>query len=175
MNWYDDGQKQFTGVHKHALAIDILKYLGEKKYYDYYKFVFVRNPYDLMVSLYFYISQSKKHVDYNMVSGMSFKDFLIWYISKTPPLQLDFIRHPRTKEIIVDYIGKFETLNKDIDNIQEELNLNRAKPLTQLNPSTKRKSKDFRVYYDEETKKLVKSYFREDLEILGYDFNGIAK
>jgi len=174
MNWYDDGQKQFTGVHKHAKAIDILNYLGEKKFFDYYKFVFVRNPYDLMVSLYFYISQSKNHIDYAKVSDMSFKEFLVWYISKTPPLQLDFIRHPKTKEIIVDYIGKFETLDKDIDCIQRKLELNTVKNLTHLNPSSKRKSKDFRAYYDEETKSMVGSYFKEDLDVLGYDFNGIA-
>ena len=46
-------KKQFTGFHKHAKAIDIKKKIG-KQYSNFFKFCFVRNPYDHLVSLYFY-------------------------------------------------------------------------------------------------------------------------
>ncbi len=172
MKWHDHGQKQFTGVHKHAPAIDILRFLGEKKYNSYFSFIFVRNPYDLMVSLYFYIIQSKVHVDHKTVSEMTFPEFAKWHISKKPRLQLDFASNPETGAIIVNHIGRFETMNSDIEFVSSKLQLRKNRSLEHKNPSINRKSKDYRDYYDENTKKLIFSYFRKDIEGLGYHFDG---
>jgi hypothetical protein len=173
MNWYDDGQKQFTGVHKHAPAIDILNYLGAKRYHDYFKFIFIRNPFDLVVSLYFYIKQSPNHINHNQVIQMTFGDFVKWHLNKNPPLQVDFLRHPESKEVIVDYIGRFETLNNDLVQIQRILKIEEPIGAQHLNPSAKRKKKDYRSYYDVESRKMVSTYFKEDLVLLGYEFDGV--
>ena len=60
MHWQNDGMKQFTGYHKHEKACDIKRGLGNS-YEDYFKFSFVRNPYDFLVSLYFFILKAKNH------------------------------------------------------------------------------------------------------------------
>ena len=54
-----DGMKSFTGLRKHAKADEIREKLGEEMYDSYFKFVFVRNPFDFLVSLFFYIKQAK--------------------------------------------------------------------------------------------------------------------
>ncbi|KQC29344.1 sulfotransferase family 2 domain-containing protein [Flagellimonas eckloniae] len=173
MKWNDDGQRQFTGVHKHAPAIAIKNYMGPS-YDDYFSFVFVRNPYDLMVSLYFYISQAKLHVDHERVSKMTFTEFATWHISTNPKTQWDFVADPTTGNLMVDYVGKFETLNSDLEHIMSKLDLADNRGLTHKNPSRKRKSKDYRDYYDTSTKKMVSDYFKKDLEGFGYSFDGIT-
>ncbi|MGB5819488.1 MAG: sulfotransferase family 2 domain-containing protein [Saonia sp.] len=172
MNWYDDGQKQFTGVHKHAPATDIRNLIGEKLYNEYFSFIFVRNPFDLIVSLYFYISQSRVHIDHESVLKMTFSEFVEWYISSKPALQLDFVTDPITKKVIVNYIGRFETLNDDMNFIVQRLGLPSERSLQHRNPSKKRKSKDYKSYYDAETRELVASYFQKDLDNFGYCFEG---
>ena len=172
MNWTDDGQRQFTGVHKHAPAWEIRDYMGSEKYGSYFSFVFVRNPYDLLVSLYFYVSQARRHKDHKRTLQMTFKEFAKWHIASNPPTQWDFVSDRETNTLIVDYIGRFESLNEDLEYIIQKLELPVQRDLRHKNPSRKRKSKDYRDYYDTETKALVASYFQKDLEHFGYDFNG---
>ncbi len=175
MGWHDDGMKQFTGFHKHAKAYEIKEKLGSEIFDSYYKFVFVRNPFDFIVSLYFYIKQSKNHRDHGVVDRMSFKEFLRWDISNNPPRQLDFVTDPHNNKRLVEYIGRFETLEKDIAAIQKRLHLRIGRKIKRKNPSVQRHSKDHKEYYDEDSRKLLEDYFQTDLDMFGYDFYGFSE
>ena len=175
MGWHDDGMKHFTGFHMHAKAYEIKRKLGSSIFDSYYKFTFVRNPFDFLVSLYFYILQDKNHRDHRSVINMSFLEFLKWQIANKPPRQLDFVREPHSAEILVDYIGRFETLEKDLSTIQKELGLEIRSDIKHKNPSLKRKSKDYKGYYNEEGRDLVEKYFQADIDYFGYDFGGFSK
>ncbi len=173
MGWFDDGMKQFTGFHIHAKAYEIREKLGIEAFDSYFTFAFVRNPFDWLVSLYYYIKQSKRHRYYNLIKEMSFKDFLEWHISNNPDRQIDFVSDPYKNKIIVDYIGHFETLEKDIITIQKRLHIKNIRQLKHSNPSLLRCHRDYKRYYDKENIKLVEDYYSIDLEIFGYDFYGI--
>jgi len=175
MNWHDDGMKQFTGFHKHAKAYEIKEKLGGTIFDSYYTFAFVRNPFDLLVSLFFYIRQARGHVHHSMVRGMNFNEFLRWYIADPPTLQKDFVTEPCSGQRLVDYIGRFETLQKDVINIQEELGLDIVRSIKHKNPSTLRTRKNHREYYDQDTRSLVEGNFGADLDLFGYDFHGFSK
>lgn len=66
---------------KHSTAQEIKDYLGDT-YNSMYKFATVREPVDLMYSLYFY---SKKIVD-NFLIGENIKDLLGWSLTNMPSL-----------------------------------------------------------------------------------------
>ena len=87
------------------------KYLTQEMFDKYYKFAFVRNPFDWLVSLYFYIKQSTGHHLNSAVSDMEFPKFIEWYIDKNPEKQIDFLINPDKKTLIVNYIGRFEKLS----------------------------------------------------------------
>jgi hypothetical protein len=74
--------------------------------------------------------------------------------------------------MLVDYIGRFETLEKDIAIIREKLKIRTGGRIKHKNPSIHRTSKDYKVYYDEESRKLVENHYQRDLYLLGYSFNG---
>ena len=172
MGWHGGGMKQFTGYHKHAKAYQIEEKLGSNIFNSYYKFAFVRHPFDFIASLYFYLLQAKTNVSHKMVSGMNFSDFLKWHLSRNPPLQIDFLMNRSRDRRLVDYVGRYESLSKDVSNIKKHLNLENSGRIEHMNPSVKRKSKDYKDYYGDEEKNLLLDYFRHDFEILGYDYDG---
>ena len=43
------------------------------------------------------------------------------------------------------------------------------------NRSHKRKDKNYKTYYDTESKALVEEYFKRDLDLLGYTFEGVSE
>ncbi|MEJ2034377.1 MAG: sulfotransferase family 2 domain-containing protein, partial [Deltaproteobacteria bacterium] len=146
--------------------------LGSKTFNSYYKFSFVRNPFDLTISLYFYILQAKKHFSHDKVSRMSFSEFLKWHLSRKPPLQINFLMNQSRDKKLVDYIGRFETIAEDVDIIKKNLNIEVSGNIKHKNPSMQRKSKNYNDYYDNKSRDLLLDYFQLDFEMLGYDYDG---
>ena len=126
MRWGNDGMKQYTGFHKHAKAHEIREKLERKQFDSYYKFSFVRNPYDFLVSLYFYAKQFERDPSRRALKDMEYKDFLKRVISNNTACQLDFITDPKDSKLLVDFIGRFETLEKDIAEITGCITTRRA-------------------------------------------------
>ncbi len=172
MGWLNDGMVQFTGFSKHATASEIKTGLPSNIFDDYFKFIFVRNPYDLMVSQYFYSRQKKWYTYHNAAINKDFSEFVSWYIAQNPQRQTDFLLDQNSKELIVDYIGRFESISSDLEKIKSILNINSKQEFSHVNPSIIRKNKDYKVYYDSKSQKLVEDYFKDDLEQLGYTFEG---
>ncbi|MFC1493687.1 sulfotransferase family 2 domain-containing protein [Thermodesulfobacteriota bacterium] len=175
MGWVGNGMKQFTGYHKHSKAWEVKEKLGSNIFDSYYKFSFVRNPFDLTVSQYFFILQIKKLDTHKKVSRMNFSEYLKWHLSRNPPLQIDFLMNRSRDRRLVDYIGRFETLVKDVDIIKKNLNLEVTGSTEHRNPSIKRQSKSYKDYYDNESKNLLFDYFQQDFEMLGYNFDGFQE
>jgi len=176
MGWQKEGMQRFTGFHKHAKAYEIEKKIGSENFESYYKFAFVRNPFDLLVSLYFYISQAKNNPLHKAaVVQMSFLEFLKWYLAKNPPHQLEFVTDQSKSQAIVDYIGRFETLTEDVAVIRKTLGLEVNRKIKHKNRSVKRKTRNYQEYYCRESRKLVFDYFQSDLDLFGYDFDGVQR
>lgn len=172
-NVWEDGNKWVTGYHKHATAVEIEEYLGSSEYQKYYKFAFVRNPWDWQVSMYHYLKRTKVLKYYKLANQLNFKEFLQQYINNSPPLQMDFITDKKGS-IVIDKIGKFENLSHDLHVIVNEIgilpeNYNR-KNLQLTNVSTNRK-RDYRIYYDLESRDLVANYFKKDIDFFDYTFD----
>ena len=172
-NLWDDGNQWIRGYHKHAHAVEIKKYMGNSLYNQYYKFAFVRNPWDWQVSLYFYIKRSKIHKDYNLANQLTFKEFIKQRLERLPPLQLDFLTDEKG-DIIVDKIGRFENLDCDFQKILDSIGIDSKrygkKKLEIKNFSTNRK-RDYKIYYDKESENLVAKYFHKDINYFNYEFN----
>ena len=74
---------------------------------------------------------------------------------------------------IVDFVGKFETLQEDYDKLNEICGWNfKFMTLPHVNKS-KRTAKDYRKYYEDGSglaKHLISEIYREDIEAYGYIF-----
>jgi hypothetical protein len=175
IGWADDGYKQFTGYYKHSTASQIRDKLGTARFDQYYKFAFVRNPFDWLISLYYYIKQSKG-LEYNkLIEDLDFKAFVKWYIAKGGLKQTDFLVDSHQGTFIVDYIGRFENLHADIVKINKALSLPPSFHLSHINPSVLRAHRNYDKYYDRHTRALVEGYFSKDFQRLGYSSKGFDK
>lgn len=148
------------------------------KYNKYFKFCFVRNPYTRVVSCYINKFKDKNpmskifiHCTKGFRLNMSFEEF-VRVISEVPDEKADgHFRSQHTfvmknDKLLVDYIGKFENLKKDINFIKKKLGLPKKFKLPNLNRSD---NYDYRDFYDEETKDLVSRRYKKDFEVFGYE------
>lgn len=160
------GSKWFTGYHKHITAVDLKADLNNEIFNNYFKFAFVRDPYEWLGSYYFYIREYKPHDLNKIFNKLNFNDFIVWHLDQKPLRQVDFIKD-EADNIIVDYIGKVETLNTDLKYICYKLGIPYQNK--KIKNRTKGKKHDYRSFYNEKTKKMVRDYFKEDFDFFGYE------
>jgi hypothetical protein len=151
----------------HVTAGQLRDLMDRKIYEHYYKFAFVRNPWDWQVSLYEYILRNPVHHKHPEVKAMSgFEEYLHWRFSqpKHKPwnMQKNFVTD-LDGNLIVDFIGRYEHLHDDFNVLLKNLGL-KAK-LPHLNQGT---LTDYQQYYTETTANLLSEYYREDIEMFGY-------
>lgn len=168
MGWVYDSFKFPQGyLNPHPSALEVKNLIGQDKYNELFKFAFVRNPWDLEVSMYKYLCWRKLHPLHHVVRAMSFEEYIYWKAQKGMGLQKRFLAD-KNGEIILDFIGRFETLQKDYEKILELLKLPEVKlPIVNQNHQRQR---DYRSYYNEETKNIISEHLKEDIELFGYSF-----
>lgn len=165
---------------------------------SYYKFAFVRNPYDRLVSLYYDLKQSKGHLrwSYPILKYKNFHDFVL-NLPESPCLNFIHLR-PQFEylqingEVNIDFIGRFENLIEDFKIIEKKLSLNHEqlphyrKRETSLNNNfqsalhakiikfikikmLKKNPENWEDEYTESTKNIVKMIYKKDFEVFGYE------
>lgn len=160
---------------RHLKAQEVKYLLGEKIWNEFFSFAFVRNPWDLMVSQYHWWLQKAAQYpscrkDVIKIKRMgNFTNFLnSKYGQKmfhdTTGNMFDWIAEDN--QIIVNFVGKFENLQNDLNEVCQHLNLEQIK----LPHTNKTKRKPYRDYYNNETKKFVAHRFQKTIEMFGYEF-----
>tara|TARA_Y100000593_G_scaffold94543_1_gene194155 strand:+ start:412 stop:1020 length:609 start_codon:yes stop_codon:yes gene_type:complete len=151
---------------QHWLSVEEQFVIGEDLWEEYFKFTIVRNPWDRLVSQYF------GHV-IKEVPGLSFEDYLIKSFVKKEYHDYERFTEPSMywitdddDNLMVDYIGKFETLQEDFDIICDKIGIERRI----LGQTGKSKREHYRTYYNDYTQELVYNYFKADIEEFGYEF-----
>jgi hypothetical protein len=140
----NDNDDPARGTEKlsHLSAAEYVKcgHISQQDFDRFYKFSFVRNPWSRLVSEYRYR---------NFLSHRSFKDFVMNKLPK--PGWDDKYRHvmPQSEMLydekgylLVDFVGKFETLQQNFDKVCEQLGFTGSQ-LPHINSSDK-KSRELR-------------------------------
>ena len=163
--------KYQTGGLQHLLAWQVRDEVGRDVFGAYYKFAFVRNPWDRIVSQFAYMQQRPDLMDYlGMTSETEFKSYLELirlkeHVQWMPQVQF-LLDHDRS--VLVDRIGRLEDFNEDCAQIFAVLGLNLDHLPGHVNRS---KRQSFRHYYsDREAVDMVADIFAEDIRFLGYKF-----
>lgn len=152
---------------KHLGASEAKEKLPQSVFSHYFKFAFVRNPWDWQVSLYHYILNTPKQEQHQIVKDLQdFNHYLKWRVEEAKKLQSDFLVDAEGN-LLVDFVGKYEKLHIDLKAISSRLALPDL-DLPHLNASG---HKDYRTYYRPDTVDLVSRHFREDIDRFGYHFD----
>jgi hypothetical protein len=154
---------------------------SREEFDSYFKFAFVRNPWDRLVDAYYFLKEGgwnerdKKWYQENLSAYNNFGSFVkMWVnpdnIKKCPHFrpQRDFICIEGDNTPIVDFIGYFENLYQDFTYVSNRIGI--SAELMHLNRTPSRE-KDYKAYYDNEMIEIVSDAYRDDIRILGYNFD----
>lgn len=159
------GQSGHDFYNKH---IDITYYINTfENHQEYFKFTFVRNPFDRALSKYFH--------HYHRPTGggtkiekkareMQFKTWVKKGGLKVFKPQYNFMY--KESKLLVDFVGRFENLQEDFNIVCDKIGI----PRQQLPHKNQSKHKHYTEYYDDETKEIVAEKYAKDIEYFGYEF-----
>jgi Sulfotransferase family len=138
---------------------------------SYFKFTSLRNPWDMVVSLYFYAKTDINGLefwhnspDYEPQKLMSFKKWILkgkadWFYT-LPNFILD-----DNGNNLVDCVVRVENLNSDLELVAHKLGIKINCP--HVNKTCHKK---YSEYYDGDTKEIIAKVFKFDIEYGGYEF-----
>ncbi|NMG43330.1 sulfotransferase [Aromatoleum toluvorans] len=160
---------------RHSKIIAAQEMLPQELFEKLFKFVFVRNPWDLQVSSFHHIRRERPHL---MSHVETFEEFIRWKLDPERPyqyhvdtsidLQSDYVIDLHGK-VLVDFIGRYENLHDDFEEACRRIGI-RAPELPHKRQATDR-GKDYRSYYTDELAALVGERFAPDIELFGYTFD----
>ncbi len=146
----------------HITCFNFYKIFNKQKFAFYEKFVVVRNPWDRLVSRYFYSKKINKRFE-----KFSFKEFVNFDIKYNFDVLNQYRFCTRDKnQFCIDTILKFENLENDFNKLT--LKIFNKKDL--LFHSNKTNHNYYRDYYDNDLKDLVFKKFKEDINYFKYEF-----
>ncbi len=161
------GSQRMRRFRTHATAMQLRRHLPAKVYNGFFKFAFVRNPWDRMVSYYSFLAGRPNHHRHQRVVSLGgFREYLLYEIARSKTTQKSILSD-QSGQLIVNFVGRFESLRTDFAQICRHLGI----PF-QLEHVNKTIHRDYREYYDRQTIRLVQDHFWEDIEFFQYTFDG---
>jgi hypothetical protein len=160
---------------RHSRIVAAKEMLPETYFDGLFKFAVVRNPWDLQVSSYHHIRRERPHL---IAHIEDFDHFVRWkldpqrdyqyHVDTSIQSQLDYLIDLQGN-ILVDFIGHYESLAEDFEEITRRIGVEGVK-LPHKRKATDRKQ-DYRGYYSDDLADLVGEHFQRDIEALGYRFD----
>lgn len=171
---------RFNGKGKwnnHTSLFEIKDRLGEKIFVNYFKFTNIRNPWDRIVSEYFY------HSKRDLPSDVSFEQYVMNHckINRTGQLYTEVNEKNGKRRYLCDFYIRYEHLKEDIISvckllgIPEEDYANIDDELPEFRTEYREHDRDGRkfhysTYYNEKTRNKVAELYKDDIEKFGYVF-----
>jgi len=141
-----------------------------------FKFSFVRNPWDRVVSAYFYRIQGGNGSDNDQKMAEIYPENFELFCEQIKQFQsLEnesmFICQKEwitdnDKNKIIDFVGRVENIQNDFDIICNRLN----RPKVQLPHVNQSEHNSYRDIYNPKTRKLIGNAYQEDIEYFKYTF-----
>ena len=128
---------------------------------DYFIFAFVRNPFDLLVSGFRH--KIKKGFDLFIKHEMKSSPRLFYKWTQWEYLSFN-------DKIEIDYVGKFENIEQDFNNIAERIGIDERYSDIPLKNVTNHNKEHYREYYTDETRQIIENKYAKDLEYWEYSF-----
>lgn len=137
-----------------------------------FKFAFVRNPYDRVLSYYFFTTHvHERRLKQNKPTKKNYNTFYEYVKTHEVHLRTQTCYNflCENGKCLVDFIGNFEDLQHDFNKICNRIGIPLI-VLPHMRKSGKREKRDYKYYYDDATYDLVTNIFKEDLKQFGYEY-----
>jgi len=154
----------------HASAATLRRHLPADLFAGLFKFAFVRNPWDLLVSYYGYLRHAPNHHRRRIAARLSSFASYVEYEIRRGKISQSRMLTDRQGRLLVDFVGRFESLDHDFRTACRRIGVEAT--LGHVNVGRRG---DYRDYYDDRLADLVARHFAEDIDRFGYRFDGDAR
>ena len=152
--------------HGHLSLRQVRPHLGDEAFQAYFKFAFVRNPFDRFVSYCAFMTRADGAFLKNPQQVMRYILF------QARPVQHVLFQPQHTLvtdedgTLLADMVGRVEEMQASYDAICARIGI----PSAQLGQVNSSKRGSYRDYYDQTLIDGVASFYGRDIELFGYDF-----
>ena len=157
-NYINPGQPRF---YNHMTSKEVLALIDKDTWKKYYKFCIERNPWDRVISHYYFVHRSKPRP--------SMTDFL----------RSDEIKSLRDRgfglytlngQVCVDRIIDFANLEEELENFRGQLGVKEKLILPRAKGHIRKDKRAYSEIYQEEEKNLIGKMFAKEISLMGYSY-----
>ena len=165
---------------KHESAHEVKNRIPEETWLSCFKFSFVRNPWDRLASWYLHMKKHHTSIgnnpffDYLLSVGDTFENFILYgdRTIATPwgdrnLFTNQFDQLALADQLLVDFVGKFESLESDWNLILDRIGYTGPAKLPHVNAIPR---EHYRGMYTGRARDLVEEKFQKDIKQFGYSF-----
>ena len=153
--------KRKVSFYNHISAKEVKTQIGEDVWNSYFKFCFERNPWDRVISLYYWRCRTEP------------RPTISQFLKTTVPLDLKrfgFGIYTIDDQIAVDKICRFESISEELEVIRKRLGIPDALELPRAKSKLRKDKRSYRDILNEEEKLKIEEMFHEEISLLGYEF-----
>jgi len=147
---------------EHMGARFIRRYVGRSVWDDYYTFAVERNPWDRLVSRYFYHFRPERGR-----SQIAFNDFVE---SDILPAWSNWHLYTHKDQVIVDKLIRYDSLEDELREVTDLLGIPRLE-LPRAKGQYRKDRRPYQEWYNDSTRQRIAEVFSREIEYFGWTFD----
>lgn len=147
--------------YNHIPARKLRALVGQEVWDGYFKFCFVRNPWDRLVSHYYWKFKSEPRPAFSE------------YMKSEVPLLLrrsGFDLYTIDGEVAVDRVCRYENLTQELEEVRTQLGIPEELVLPRAKSGYRKDRGNYRDLFGQEEKAMVADLFSDEIKLFGYEF-----
>ena len=152
--------------HGHITLAEVRPHLPAGDFERFFKFGFVRNPFDRFISFCAFMTRQHGYFDQDAQRVMHHFLFVDPPKDKIHYAPQHIFFTGSDGALLSDYVGRVEAMQESYDEACRRIGIP-SRPLDKVNASRRG---DYRTYYTPELRDAVAALYARDLELFGYDF-----
>lgn len=160
IRWATKGEKK-RGFYNHISAQQVIALIGKKKWNSYYTFCFERNPWDRIISQYYWLNKSEP------------RPTIQEFIRSTAPMGLKnrgYENYTIDGKVVVDKVCKYENLNKELDAIRKLVGIPEQLELPRAKSKYRKDKRSYRDVLGVVDRAYISKLFHEEISMMGYEW-----
>jgi hypothetical protein len=151
--------------YQHSKASHVLKRFSDDVWKNYYKFCFERNPFDRIISLYWWRKNSRYWQHKNSGNVSTITEF----IRNADECTLsNWAIYGSNSHVLVDYVGKYENLTEEVNMLAAKLRLPQLGDLPFSKATTRQDARPYQEVLSKQDQEAVQRMCFREIDLLGY-------